>query len=58
MGQQMREVIIQYFPKAPGIPAYMAALESASAEGDITHFAKFLGYLVEKGVEGKPAASI
>lgn len=38
--------------------AYMAALESASVEGDIGPFAKFVGYLVQKGMEGRPVASI
>jgi Fic family protein len=34
---------------------YMAALESASVEQDITPFASFLGRLVSDSLEGKPA---
>ena len=34
---------------------YMAALERASVEQDITPFASFLGRLVSDNLEGKPA---
>jgi len=34
---------------------YMAALESASVEQDITPLASFLGSLVSDSLEGKPA---
>ncbi|MFL5754108.1 MAG: Fic family protein [Bacteroidia bacterium] len=37
---------------------YMQALEKASTEKDITAFAKFLGYLVEEGMKGRPVAGI
>jgi len=37
---------------------YMAALESASAGGDIRPFAKFLGHLVEEALKGKPVAHL
>lgn len=37
---------------------YMAALESASAGGDIKPFAKFLAHLVEEGLKGKPVATL
>ena len=37
---------------------YMAALESASVEQDITPFASFLGRLVSDNLEGKPAPQV
>ncbi len=37
---------------------YMAALERASVEGNIEPFAPLVGYLVQRGMEGKPVASI
>jgi Fic/DOC family len=37
---------------------YMAALESASVEQDITPFAMFLGGLVSERIEGKPAPRV
>ena len=36
--------------------SYMQALESASVENDIEPFAKFMGYLVDAGLRGKPIA--
>ena len=38
--------------------AYMAALENASVEQDITPFASFLGRLVSDNLEGKPAPQV
>ncbi|WP_121811232.1 Fic family protein [Mucilaginibacter kameinonensis] len=38
--------------------AYMAALEKASTEQDITPFAKFLASLVEQEMKGKPEAHL
>ena len=38
--------------------AYMAALENASAEQDITPFASFLGHLVSDSLEGKPTPRV
>jgi Fic family protein len=38
--------------------AYMAALESASVDLDITPFASFLGRLVSDSIEGKPVAQV
>lgn len=37
---------------------YMKALEIASVGGDITAFAKFLGWLVSEGMKGNPVAII
>lgn len=37
---------------------YMTALESASVDGDIEPFVKFLGWLVEEGLKGTPVANI
>jgi len=37
---------------------YMAALERASVEQDITPFASFLGPLVSDNLEGKPAPQV
>ncbi len=37
---------------------YMEALESASVKQDIKPFAKFLAYLVEEGIRGKPIAKL
>lgn len=37
---------------------YMQALEQASVNGNIEPFAKFIGYLVGKALEGKPVATI
>lgn len=38
--------------------AYMAVLESASVEQDITQFASFLARLVDDNLEGKPAPQV
>jgi len=38
--------------------AYMAALENASVQQDITPFASFLGHLVSDSLEGKPTPRI
>jgi len=35
---------------------YMQALESASVENDIEPFSKFMAYLVDAGLKGKPIA--
>jgi Fic family protein len=35
---------------------YMEALESASVHADIEPFAKFLGYLVDEAMKGRPVA--
>lgn len=37
---------------------YMAALEKASVEQDIKAFSKFIAYLVNEGLKGKPVASL
>ena len=37
---------------------YMEALESASVEQDISKFAKFVGWLVNEGLKGKPVAKL
>ena len=37
---------------------YMAALESASVDQDIEPFAKFIAYLVDAGLKGKPIAKV
>ena len=37
---------------------YMQALEAASVEEDLEPFAKFLAYLVNEGLKGKPVASL
>lgn len=37
---------------------YMKALEAASVERDISEFAKFIGWLVNEGLKGKPVAKI
>jgi hypothetical protein len=37
---------------------YMAALEAASTQGNITPFATFLGGLVEDNIEGKPGPKV
>lgn len=37
---------------------YMKALETASVEEDIEPFAKFIGWLVEEGLKGKPVAKV
>jgi len=38
--------------------AYLAALESASVEQDITPFATFLGRLVSDSLQGRPAPPV
>lgn len=37
---------------------YMEALEKASAESDISTFSKFIAYLVNEGLKGKPVATL
>ena len=37
---------------------YMNALESASVDQDIEPFAKFMAWLVDEGLKGKPVAKI
>lgn len=37
---------------------YMEALEKASAESDIRKFSKFIAYLVNEGMKGKPVARL
>lgn len=37
---------------------YMAALEKASVESDISAFSKFIAYLVNEGLKGKPVATL
>jgi Fic family protein len=37
---------------------YMAALEKASAESDISAFSKFIAYLVNEGLKGTPVATL
>ena len=37
---------------------YMAALEQASVQEDIVPFARFLGELVEQGMQGAPLPSV
>src|SRR5690606_29582067 len=38
--------------------SYMKALETASVKGDIEPFAKFIGWLVDEGLKGKPIAKV
>ena len=38
--------------------AYMAALEDASVRQNIVPFARFLGKLVQEGLEGKVVATV
>ena len=38
--------------------AYMASLESASVDGDIEPFAKFISYLVWESMRGNPVAQL
>jgi hypothetical protein len=38
--------------------AYMDALEKASVDKDITSFVKFLAYLVDEGLKGRPVATV